>query len=455
MAHPGRSPSRSLPDRLLAALGRLAPGTEPLLVAVSGGLDSMVLLELLLQTREQHGRPLLVAHLDHGIHPESAAPRDLVRRRAAAAGVECIVGSAGLGPGAGETGARVARLRWLRETASARGARWIVTAHQRDDQLETVLMRLLRGSGPAGLAGMSPVGRGMLRPLLGVSRATLQRYAIRQGLTWWEDPANRESRHLRSWIRTTLVPLLEQRLPDLKRRLAGASRQARLDRTAWRAALREWPGLGWSRETGRPSLAWQTLLALPSSLAAQLVAALVREVGGPGGVRRIGRALTALRSAPSGARADLGGGWRLERAFHRLLLLAPEGPDVEPRRSVTAVSIDGPAGETRWGPWRVRWATERAPPRQARDGSTAWFIPGELALRHWRPGDRLAPLGGRGQRLAVRVFQDARVPRSERADWPLLCGAGRLAWIPGVCRSGLLLPEPGAPALRIDVDVAR
>jgi tRNA(Ile)-lysidine synthetase-like protein len=116
------------------------------------------------------------------------------------------------------------------------------------------------------------------------------------------------------------------------------------------------------------------------------------------------------------------------------------------------VAIGGASGELKWGAFQVRWSAEQAPRVQPRDGDTAWFIPGTLVLRSWQEGDRLSPLGGRGRRLAVRCFQDARVPSSERRRWPILEGAGELAWIPGVCRSDLLVPEAGAPALRVDVE---
>ncbi len=85
---------------------------------------------------------------------------------------------------------------------------------------------------------------------------------------------------------------------------------------------------------------------------------------------------------------------------------------------------------------------------------TAWFEPVPLALRAWREGERIRPLRGRGRRLLVRCFQDARIPRSRRAGWPVLESAGSPVWVPGVCRSDLLLPPPGAEALRVDAELA-
>jgi tRNA(Ile)-lysidine synthase len=434
-------------DRFAAEIKALSPGPAPMLVAVSGGLDSVVLLDLLTETRDRHGLGLVVGHVDHGIHPESARVAQEVESLAVSRGLRFMVGHLGLGAETGETQARAARYRWLREARRDLGARWIVTAHQADDQRETVLMRMLRGSGPAGLAGMRRKERDVLRPLLPFSRQSLARYARRRGLTWWEDPANQDRRHLRCWIRGELLPLLEARLPDLTVKLAETRRHAVHNRRAWDTALRAWPGLDVQLNGGRVSLDWSVLRTLPEPLALALAEALVRAAGGPAGATRVRRALAALNTAPSGSSADLGNGWRLTRDFSRLATAPPRRRTAEPTLSLMA-----PAGDTRWGAWRVRWRTEPAPARQSRDGSTAWFIPGALTLRAWRPGDRLAPLGGRGRRLAVRCFQDARVTRSERRQWPMFEGEGSLAWIPGVCRSSLLLPAAGTPALRIDVE---
>ncbi len=434
-------------DRFAEHLEGLRLGAGRVLVAVSGGADSVALLDLLVRSREHHALELIVAHVDHGIQPESALVAHEVEALAREYELRFVTTRLELGPAASETRARAARYAWLRASRRRLGARWILTAHHADDQRETVLMRVLRGSGPAGLAGMPARERGIARPLLAFSRETLLRYGRRRGLRWWNDPANQDPRHLRSWIRGALLPDLAERLPDIGRKLGELRRHAARDRRAWDEALRAWPGLEVSVEPGECSLVWPVLLDLPATLAANLAESLVRAAGAPAGSARVRRALASLAYAQSGATADLGGGWRVELAFGRLRIVQPGGTGGHPPRELAP-----PEGETLWGPWRVRWTTEPAPAVQARDGRTAWFIPGRLALRPWRAGDRLAPLGGTGHRLAVRCFQDARVPRSERTGWPLVEGAGALAWIPGVCRAAVLVPAPGAPSLRVDVE---
>ncbi len=440
-------------DAVLAARP-LRPG--PLLVAVSGGADSMTLLDLLTRAPSLADHPLIVAHIDHGIHPDSAVIARQVRDLAEKRGLRCVSVAFGLGPGSSETGARRARLTWLRAMAREEGARWIVLAHHADDQHETTLMRFLRGSGPAGLAGMRVREGMLLRPLLGIRRATLRRYAAARGLTWWEDPANTDLRHLRSWLRQVVLPLLGARLPELPAHLEQGRRQAADDRRAWNAALPSWPALSFSRARGQFSVDWVILHQLPQVLGMALTQALVRRAGGPAGPVRIRRALAALDSSLSGASADLGQGWRVELSFGRLTVVPPRlSPAVRSIADAGTSPLESPVGQTTWGAWRVRWTTEPAPAIQPRDGHTAWFIPAALSLRAWRRGDRLAPLGGIGRRLAVRCFQEARVPRSFRLAWPMIEGEGELAWIPGVCRSDRFLPRAGEVAVRIDVDPPR
>ncbi|HTS89964.1 MAG TPA: tRNA lysidine(34) synthetase TilS [Gemmatimonadales bacterium] len=441
----------SLAARFAGSLAALKPGSKAALVAVSGGRDSVVLLDLLVRTQSRHGLDLIVAHADHGIHPESALVAGDVMALAAGYGLPCVTAQLALGPDATETEARAARYRWLRRARRELDARWIVTAHQADDQTETILMRMLRGSGPHGLAGMRGRERDVLRPLLFYSTAALDRYARRHQLRWWEDPANQDPVHLRSWIRRSLLPELAVRLPDIRKKLAETRRHARRGRAAWSAALRSWPELDARLRRGDVSLRWEVLRALPASLATTLAESLIRSAGGPVGPRRIERALATLRGAQSGARADLGQGWRFEIAFERLRVLPPVRESVADQ---PAVPIHLPAGATRWKGWLVRWRSEPAPApaEQPRAGRTAWFVPGALSLRAWRPGDRLSPLRGRGQRLAVRCFHEARVPRSERLAWPMIEDRGGLTWIPGVCRSTRLVPAAGAPSVRIDVE---
>lgn len=145
----------------------------------------------------------------------------------------------------------------------------------------------------------------------------------------------------------------------------------------------------------------------------------------------------------------LAGGWKGELAFDRLLVTRWHRA-----AGVESWALEGSSGERAWGRWHFRWHREQAPARQPREASTGWFAAGSLLVRGWTPGERIRPLGGTGRRLLVRCFQDARVPRSRRGEWPVLAADDHIVWLPGVCRSDALLPAPGTEALRVDARYA-
>ncbi len=439
-----------LRERFRAHLSALALPSRRLLVAVSGGPDSVALLDLLSGCGAELGLELTVGHVDHGIHPGSADIANRVRELAAGYGVLCRVHELRLGAGVGETEARAVRYAALDALRVEAGAGAIVTAHHADDQAETVLMRVLGGSGPAGLAGMSPVTGMLVRPLLPFRREELARHVQAVGAPWWDDPANQDARHLRSWLRGEVLPLLRSRLPDVEHRLLRLADQAGADRAAWEGVLGALPGLDMRDEGGGISVAAEPVGRVDSALALAIIRALARHWGRPFGSARAERVLRLVHGGASGGQVPLGGGAVAELAFGRLRFAAGPEPNGE------HWELAGEAGERVSGRWRFVWRRAPAPAVQRRDGRTAWFEPSSagLRVRPWRAGDRLRPLGGRGRRLLVRCFQDAEIPRSSRAAWPVIEYDGLVAWVPGVCRSDLLVPAAGVEALRVDVELA-
>lgn len=405
----------------------------------------MVLLELLAGSSAVHQQELVVAHIDHGLQPVEA-PRGMVERAVARLGVRLRIQELHLPLDSTETDAREARLAALHDLAREEQCRHIVLAHHADDQAETVMMRVVRGSGPAGLRGIARRRGVFLRPLLSFRRAELVAYATEARVEWWEDPANRDPRHLRSWLRTDVMPRMESQLPDLTPRLLQVAAHARRERLAWKQLLSTWPGLGWKEDGAVQSLAIASLREIPDALRGAILGTLARETGCPAGPARLQAAWQVVSSGISGQRADLGSGWTFEIAFDRLRLLPPP---VE--AAVSTVSLDGSTGSLDWGGWRLEWSADVAPGIQARSASVAWFAPTLLLVRPWRAGDRLRPLGATGRRLAVRCFQDARIPGTARSGWPIIESAGTVAWIPGVCRSDQLLPRPGSSSIRVEV----
>jgi tRNA(Ile)-lysidine synthase len=446
----------SLDRRLLDHLSgaRLFPHPGLALLAVSGGPDSLALLDLMHRLAPELGLRLAVGHVDHGILPESGRVAAQVRAHAERYGLEAHVECLSLGARATETRARRARYAALRGMQQRLGAGYLVTAHHADDQIETVLYRVLRGSGIAGLAGIAAQGpQGLVRPLLPFRRAELAQWLAQQlpdtGGPWaiHRDPSNADPRHDRSWIRGQLLPLLRQRFgARLDQALLDLADHAGRQRRAWSALLGRLPGLGVVQTEAGLESALAPFLEMDSALAESLLEALAREAGLILGPRR-SRALRAfLRRARSGQQMTLAQGFEASVAFGRFRLQRRRSePPPEP-----AVWGGGPRGRLQWGAWEVTWVEEAAGPL-TRAGWVTWVVPGVGVVRARQPGDRLRPLGGVGHREVRRLLMEAKVPRWERACYPVLVQGAEVVWVPGICRSAHAAPVPGAPALRVEV----
>jgi tRNA(Ile)-lysidine synthase len=433
---------------------RLFPASGSVIVAVSGGPDSLVLLDLLHAAAPALGLSLVVAHVDHGIQADSRTVGQAVRAIAAGYGLPFELGELHLGAGTTETAARRARYAWLRALQARRGARYLVTAHHQDDQVETVLLRVLRGSAPAGLAGIPARARGgLVRPLLAFTRADLAAHARARGLAAHDDPANRDPAHLRSWVRASLLPLLASRLGGearVRSELLRLGRHAAAERRAWDGVVQVVPDLELQISARGFSVARGGLARYDDDVAVALLRAAARRAGLVLGPRRA-RALIALAARPSGRRMAWKrgetGAWCAEVAFERLAVRREAGAADE------AVVAAAPRGSAVFGEFRVEWRPEPAPSRVERAAWTTWVAAGEDAwlLRAPRRGDRVAPLGGVGRRPVRRLLMEARVPRSERGHYPVVASGETILWVPGICRSAAALPRAGTPAVRLDV----
>lgn len=437
-----------LPQRLRAHVRDAGLFPEPglALLAVSGGPDSMALLDLCADFREALGLALAVAHVDHGIHAASAAVARDVAAQADRYGVPCHTVRLELGAEATETEARRARYRALRGLQRDLGARYLVTGHHADDQIETVLYRVLRGSGVAGLAGIPATGAGgLVRPLLPFTHRELQDWVRRRALPAHADPANLDPRHDRSWVRQHLLPELRGRFGDVDDRLLEVASDAARHRRAWSAMLRGLPGLIVSRAEGWIEVARPPLQEYHKTLSEVLLRAAAREVGCRVGPRRAARLLRFSLEGRSGRSLDLGEGWHAELVFDRVRILrASERQDPGGARELC-----GDEGALRFGTWQLQWRREVAG-RIERRSLVTWAPVHHLAIRAWMPGDRMVPLGGVGRRKVRRLLMEARIPFRERRTYPLLVRGDEILWIPGVCRSAVATPDPGAPALRVE-----
>jgi len=387
---------------------------------------------------------------DHGILPAGRPVGRTVKQLAEKFGLPFEFTELSLGPDATETAARRARYAWLRAVQERRGAKYIVTAHHEDDQVETILLRGLRGSAPAGLAGIAARGRGgLVRPLLPFTRSELLAHVTERGLPVYDDPANRDPRHLRSWVRTTLLPLLTERLgPRLRRDVLAQGRHAAGDRRAWDRMLDLVPDLGLRVEGSGFTVARASVCGYDNALSVALLRAAARRVGlvlGPTRAQRI----VALAHRPSGRRLPLGDGWSAEVAFDQLRV----GRDANSAVSCALERVwpTGERGTARFGEFEIAWSPASAPVQIERATWTTWLDSAAWEVRRPARGDALVPLGGVGHRPVRRLLMEARVPRSARPRYPVVSRGATILWVPGICRSAEGVPAPGTRAVRLDV----
>lgn len=181
---------------------RISVGAGTYVVAVSGGVDSMVLLDIL---RQRPGIKLVVAHYDHGIRKDSQVDRKLVQKVAKKHGLMFVHLEGKLGIKTSEAKARAARYAFLNNVKQASGAKAIITAHHQDDVLETAILNMLRGSGRRGLTSLRSV-EGLVRPLVDYSKQQLRDYAEEHSLLWREDESNTDTTYVRNYVRANVLP---------------------------------------------------------------------------------------------------------------------------------------------------------------------------------------------------------------------------------------------------------
>ena len=418
-----------------------------ILLGLSGGADSTALLYALMALRPKFHFELTAAHVNHGLRgAESDRDEGFVRELCAGLGVPLVVERVcGLDPDAGnlEARAREARYSALCAAAESAGADYVALAHQADDQAETVMLRLLRGAGVAGLGAMAEAGPGrIIRPLLGVRRSTILSYLAGIGAAFVEDSTNAALRHDRNRLRHRLLPVLERDYaPGLTERMVGLAREMRevhdLLATLAQAALRDC-----LNDDGSLDLAgFNRLHPAVAAIAMRHFVAL-----SAGSLEHFARlhveSLCALaRGARPNGRLRLPGGWIAKRCYGRLVLVRGEqvsevAPPFELPLTPGGVTVVE-AAQTAFQSCLI----DRAHLRMPRDATRAVFdaraLAGGFTVRNFRPGDRVTPLGMAGSRKVKDVFIDWKIPLEQRRRFPLVLLDGAVAWIPGLVRSNL------------------
>lgn len=424
----------------------LAAG-EMIVVAVSGGIDSMVMLHLLLRLRTRYSTSLHVAHLNHNLRgAESAEAANFVRTHCEAHQIPVTVMTADgrllrdRKAGSVQAVARDLRYRFLEQVADEQNARKIALGHHRDDQAETVLMNLLRGSGIRGLGGIPRVRNRMIRPLIDCTREEIERYARKEGIPHVEDSSNRTLVYGRNRIRLHLLPELAKRYnPRVVHALANAATISEAEDSLLNdMAGKELRRVLVSRSGEAFVLAIASMATLPSALRWRMIRRVAEALRGgrPGltfqqtlAIDRLVMTAGAQGAvyAPGGLRAQRTGGSlvlsRGERQANGRILSCPMAvPGVTAIPGVlfslrSEILQKGAVDQFVPDPWTALLDADRT-------GM-------ELYVRGWEEGDRFVPLGMDGRKKLQDFFVDAKVPRDRRRSVPLVVSGDQIVWVVG------------------------
>jgi tRNA(Ile)-lysidine synthase len=414
--------------------GNTLPEGARLLIAVSGGADSMALLHLYTRVRDELRLEIAAATFDHRLRGDIGhGDARFVEEAAAAWGVICFSGQArSTPPSKGtEAWARQARYAFLAETARVFGAQVVATAHHADDQAETVLANILRGTGGRGLGGMRPVSQmpgatelTLIRPLLNTARADLVAYCRAEGVAWRDDATNTDTRYRRNWLRHTVIPLLREANPGITGALARLASISAEEDDYLQAIVEEYMrehatvADGWVWLPRGIYMGWHTALQKRALLYAQR---LVDADAEPDYERL--QAASALAQTAEGGVIELGG-----------------GVDVEIDRGWVTISRHGAAWSPPYkGHWMIPSSESRFALRNVQNDREIHHLQlikiraphdSVINVRSRRDGDRVYPrsLGGRSQKLKDWLI-NRKIPRQLRDYLPVIEAAGQIVAI--------------------------
>ena len=447
-------------QELIARIRAFAAAQTPALVAgravlaVSGGADSIATAALLCEAGIVRPRESIVAHFDHRLRSEqdAARDRDAVEALCARYGLALEVG-AWAEPRSGEAAARDARYAFLANAARQHAIGVIVTGHTSDDQVETVLMHTIRGSGLHGLRGMAPQralddALVLARPLLCVSREDTRAACAELGLAYHDDATNTDRAYLRNRVRLDVLPQIELAAPGAREAILRLAEEARSSVAALDTIAREALAATCARtENGALVLSRERLRALPSAVAPYAWRLALERICGDS--REFGRKHYDIMCAASGAATgrvfELPRGVRLTVDAHEVML--SRGQIVAPAIAVSderAIPFAGVLGG---------WRLAVVPAVGTAGDAQCIALPADSVVRGRRTGDRIQPRGMRGHKKLQDYYVDKKIARRERDAAPVIAHGGDVLWTPfGAAEPSLLRGR----AFRIDAErVAR
>ena len=417
----------------------LPPAGGVMLCAVSGGRDSMALLSFLEQLAAEKGFILHAAHYNHMLRPTADRDEDFVRLWCADRHIPLACGTCDVRAWAREQGAsledaaRTLRYRFLEETADRVGAQRIATAHHVQDNAETVLLHLLRGTGLRGLGGIAPVRGRVVRPFLETDRRDIDAYVEENNIPYVEDESNADITFARNRLRIEVMPLLEKLAPGSTARIAGA---AAILREEENHLAQESAGLLPPAEEDKISLPVNTLMSRDLAIRRRLVRSMAQQLG----VGLTAAQTDAVLALGSGGFLDLPDGLQAYRQAHRLTLRRLSPPP-EP--------LELHAGKQLWGGHTVRVAVtaEGLPPEGNSAALSADKITGPLTIAAWDGTGRLAVENG--SRTIKRLFADQGIPADQREEHPALYCDGKPVAVLGVAVDWAFRSQPGEKTITV------
>ncbi|EAX47241.1 tRNA(Ile)-lysidine synthetase [Thermosinus carboxydivorans Nor1] len=436
---------------------RLLTAGDRVVVACSGGPDSLALVHLLHRLQPAYGFDMVVAHVDHMLRgAESAREAEFVRAFCRRLGLDCQVAAIDVPGVLAERGgstqevARTLRYAFLRRVADSLGGAKIATGHHRDDQAETVLINFLRGAGPGGLRGMQPAAGGIIRPLLSVTRQEIEDYCAAEGLTPCLDSSNLHTDYLRNRVRLELLPLLAREYnPAIGENLARLA-EIMADQYDF---LKQCAADVYTRvadETeGRLALDSAALAALPTALRREVLRlAIEKKRGSLTGISfwHVEKLLEMALDGKVGSLFTLPGGLSFVRTYDGLATVDRAGS----ARAAVGIAPPGRAlvvpGVTEVPELNLAVAAALHDEIPAATGRlTAVFdwqaLSPPLVVRTRVAGDRFWPAGMQGSKKLKEFFIDAKVPRSERDRVPLICDQDGILWVAGYRQSARGRPD--------------
>lgn len=408
--------------------------TDKLVLAVSGGVDSVVLLDLIAQAHPKSN--ITVAHVNHGMRKEAKGDEKFVMELAEKYGLEFVLGNFNL-VGKSEAAARKARYDFLEKVRKKTGSKYILTAHHLDDQAETLILNLARGTGPLNFWGMNNLEGNIFRPLLGIPKVEIENCARQRKLKWVTDSSNNNLKYARNRIRHMIIPELKKINPKF---LSAVKSEVELGQMAATELTSVAKNKEKNIKNGK-TLDIKELNKQTSFLKELIVFRFLTEALGRADIYRknVKEVLSIINS--SGTKKTSIGTFTIEKNYDKIIF----SPKNSPRISETKIE---PGKSYKFGRFSLK-STFSAGESSKNNILISPEIAYNLRVRSIRPGDKIKTRAG--TKKISDIFTDAKINLSERKSWPIVTAGNEVVWVPLLQASGKALKKSRNKVLIIEV----